>query len=315
MDFEFRHLNYCPFNEVICKDANMDGSCDHYNYQAGFCPLLDIETKESDDDCCYGDCEEDNSDCSDYNVNEIYLIDNMNGTFTDTENSLVWFSHPDKLKTATWDSAKRSVKLLSSGSFGLSDKSNKSDWRLPTITELQSLAKHFYEYSEKEDLPFVTLNEDDDDANTNFWTSESDKELSYYAFSVDICSGNVYNYGKDTPLYILPVRDMKPKTTRADETIIIAERILTTIKNTPDIPLGACNGKCKGWDVDDINQLCDTCLIALSEASDLLIHNQNFEQLLDDIYCLSNDDKEKTIHILKQMIDFETDDPPDNCTH
>lgn len=193
-------MSYCRFKGFICEDADNTGSCESSDYKTGICPRFD----DTIDDFVYPE--------GDYITEKIPpLVNNMDNTFTDTETLLTWFVSPYRLKCKTWQEAVVFVDFLSSGRFGLSDGSEPRDWRIPTIKELLSLTKHFDGKSE-EDCSLLDYN-GDDEIDTEFWTSESDTEMDYYAFSVDVVAGHTHDHGKDTPLYILPVRDFKPRIT------------------------------------------------------------------------------------------------------
>ena len=66
--------------------------------------------------------------------------DNGNGTVTDHLTDLIWLKDAGCLgKTDDWYNALSLINLLKSGSCGLSDGSDLSDWRLPNVNELMSL--------------------------------------------------------------------------------------------------------------------------------------------------------------------------------
>lgn len=67
------------------------------------------------------------------------FVDNADGTVTDRSTGLVWLADADGWGQVTWTDALAQAAALEHGRRGLSDGSQKGDWRLPNINELQSL--------------------------------------------------------------------------------------------------------------------------------------------------------------------------------
>ena len=67
------------------------------------------------------------------------MIDNNDGTITDTGSSLVWLKNVNCFGFRPWASAMSAAGSLQSGMCGLTDKSVAGQWRLPSIYELQSM--------------------------------------------------------------------------------------------------------------------------------------------------------------------------------
>jgi Protein of unknown function (DUF1566) len=67
------------------------------------------------------------------------FIDAGNGTVEDTLTGLIWLKNANCFRLMNWSQALKEVSTLASGSCGLTDGSVLGDWRLPYVTELQSL--------------------------------------------------------------------------------------------------------------------------------------------------------------------------------
>jgi hypothetical protein len=67
------------------------------------------------------------------------FTDNKNGTVTDNLTGLIWLKNANCFGPQDWPSALNDANTLASGSCGLTDKSDKGDWRLPNVRELTSL--------------------------------------------------------------------------------------------------------------------------------------------------------------------------------
>jgi quinol monooxygenase YgiN len=67
------------------------------------------------------------------------FTDNGDGTVTDHLTGLIWLKDADYFGEVTWEQALVHARNLASGSAGLSDGSQRGQWRLPNIRELFSL--------------------------------------------------------------------------------------------------------------------------------------------------------------------------------
>jgi quinol monooxygenase YgiN len=67
------------------------------------------------------------------------FIDNGNGTVTDNLTGLIWLKNANRFGEVTWEQALIIANNLASGHSGLTDGSQRGQWRLPNINELQSL--------------------------------------------------------------------------------------------------------------------------------------------------------------------------------
>ena len=67
------------------------------------------------------------------------FIDNADGTVNDMLTGLTWLKHANCFSTKTWTTALSTVNTLATGTCGLTDGSAAGDWRLPNISQLESL--------------------------------------------------------------------------------------------------------------------------------------------------------------------------------
>jgi len=67
------------------------------------------------------------------------FTDNSNGTVTDNLSGLIWLKNANCFGTQIWSAALTSATTLAGGACGLTDGSTAGQWRLPNITELESL--------------------------------------------------------------------------------------------------------------------------------------------------------------------------------
>jgi len=144
------------------------------------------------------------------------LIDNGNGTFTDTLTGLVWMKAADCIH-ATWSGALAAVGQLASGQCGLSDGSTAGQWRMPNRNEMQSLqdrgqnnhALYFNEnfVSGYSGVPNQNAIFSDMVGFQYYWTSTTDAASVSEAWTVFTCDYGVYDIDKTQVGYTLAVRD------------------------------------------------------------------------------------------------------------
>jgi hypothetical protein len=67
------------------------------------------------------------------------FTDNQNGTVTDHVTGLIWLKNAGCFNPTGWDGALTDANTLSSGECGLSDGSAAGQWRLPNLSEIESL--------------------------------------------------------------------------------------------------------------------------------------------------------------------------------
>jgi hypothetical protein len=139
------------------------------------------------------------------------FTDNTDGTVTDNLTGLIWLKNANCTDTAggiakaggglTWPDALTWSNSLASGACSLNDSSVAGDWRLPNITELESLidiarsnpalpAGH----------PFSNVQA------SYYWSSSSYADGTYYAWLVYMSGGGVYYVNKYSGYYVWPVR-------------------------------------------------------------------------------------------------------------
>lgn len=135
------------------------------------------------------------------------FIDNGDGTITDTATGLMWLKDAYCLGKKSWDGAHRQVEELNNnpGKYAyrcVDYDASYTDWSLPDISELEALVKKGggdpVAWLEKQG--FVKLQQQ------NYWTSQHNMLNLYYAWLVNMRSGERRNYPKEFEFYIWPVR-------------------------------------------------------------------------------------------------------------
>jgi hypothetical protein len=66
-------------------------------------------------------------------------VDCGNGTVTDTATGMIWLKDAGCLGALNWADANHAAARLKQGQCGLTDRSRRGDWRLPTNTEWQTM--------------------------------------------------------------------------------------------------------------------------------------------------------------------------------
>jgi len=144
------------------------------------------------------------------------MIDNGDGTITDTVTGLIWLKQADCIHD-TWTGALADVGQLANGQCGLRDGSTPGQWRMPNRREMQSLqdrgqnnhALYFNEtfvsafpsaiptqpaiFSAMPELQY-------------YWTSTTNAADTSEAWSVFSCDFGVYDIAKSATGYSLAVR-------------------------------------------------------------------------------------------------------------
>lgn len=129
------------------------------------------------------------------------FADNGNGTVTDNMTNLVWLKQSNCLGFASFSAALQKANALKSGACDLTDRSNRGDWRVPNVRELQSLQ----DYSTfAPDLPpghpFVNVQP------TLTWTSTTSTGLAAQAFFTIFGVGPTVFEDKAVSYAVWPVR-------------------------------------------------------------------------------------------------------------
>ena len=143
------------------------------------------------------------------------MIDNGNGTVTDTVTGLIWLKKADCISD-TWANAIATVNSLASGQCGLTDGSTAGSWRMPNRNEMQSLADRAQNNQAAyfdESFTSGTVGIDSQPAIfTNFvglqhyWTSTTDAAVTSNAWTVYSCDFGVYAISKSSTGYTMAVR-------------------------------------------------------------------------------------------------------------
>jgi len=127
------------------------------------------------------------------------LVDNGDGTITDTNTGLMWIQNGDTFPGVPIDIATSNVENLVHASH--------DDWRLPTVAELEQLYAEFTSNGSYNPLPFVNM--EIDNYSDWFWSSEIDETTNKpYYFQFDTGTTEIDNYSPwgSMWLYSLPVR-------------------------------------------------------------------------------------------------------------
>lgn len=131
------------------------------------------------------------------------LIDNGDGTVTDTETSLMWLQDSACIGTADWQDSFAKIKDFNDNpaSFSCDTKNNTfSDWSLPNRHELRSLIEH------STDLPALPVSHPFVNVQPDYWTSTTAAYDPALAYTIFIGTGDIQVINKETQQHIWPVR-------------------------------------------------------------------------------------------------------------
>jgi hypothetical protein len=138
------------------------------------------------------------------------FTNNNNGTITDNLTGLIWLQNANcaatlggvaKTTTLVWADALTWSNNMASGSCGLTDGSVAGDWRLPNITELESLVDlQNSSPSLPSGHPFTSV------VSGGYWSSTTRVVNPNGAWLVGFIAGNSYNGTKTFFHYVWPVR-------------------------------------------------------------------------------------------------------------
>ena len=145
------------------------------------------------------------------------MIDNGNGTVTDSVTGLTWLKQASCAQLqGTWTAALGAVNLLQSGQCGLSDGSTAGQWRMPNRKEMESLADRI----QTNEADFFNAAWTSTDSGLDslgavfanfvslqyYWTSTTQASNSANAWTVFSCDWGVYATAKSQVGYTLAVR-------------------------------------------------------------------------------------------------------------
>ncbi len=139
------------------------------------------------------------------------FTDNGNGTVTDNLTGLIWLKNANCTDTVggisktserlTWDNALTWSNTLASGACGLTDSSTAGQWRLPNVTELESLVDLEHRSPAlPSGHPFTSVQ------SNYYWSSSSYAGHAGNAWIVYMINGSVYYLTKANNYYVWPVR-------------------------------------------------------------------------------------------------------------
>ncbi len=138
------------------------------------------------------------------------FADSNNGAVTDRLTGLIWLKDAACIGRKNWNDALAAANGLASGICGLSDDSKAGDWRLPNVTELNSLVNlgrwnpsvgPMQTADTAAPLPFNGV------ANYSYWSSTTSAALATQAWTIHFLFGLVNPPFKKIPFLVWPVRD------------------------------------------------------------------------------------------------------------
>jgi len=122
------------------------------------------------------------------------FLDNGDGTVTDNMTGLMWVKSPDST-TRTWANALTYCEGL--------DSASHTDWRLPTVSELETLTN----YSQNAPATWLNGQGFSNVQSSYYWSSTTYAPGAGYAWSVVyMYNGYVNIYAKTNYNYVWPVR-------------------------------------------------------------------------------------------------------------
>ena len=134
---------------------------------------------------------------------DLRYTDNSNGTVTDNLTNLVWLKNANTFGLQTWEDALRLANSLESGAWGLTNGSIKGEWRMPSLSELESLfdRSQFHPALTAGHL-FENVQIDDD----RYWSTNHFVDDTEYAWVAELEYGISCIKLKTCPCCLLPVK-------------------------------------------------------------------------------------------------------------
>ena len=127
------------------------------------------------------------------------FTDNGDGTVTDNLTGLIWLKNANCI-SANWTGALAGTISLASGACGLTDGSTAGDWRLPSVTELESLI------DVSKSNPPIPAGHPFSLSTGFYWSSTTYAPNTGSAWGVGMSDGYVSIYSKVNTYFVWPVR-------------------------------------------------------------------------------------------------------------
>jgi len=178
------------------------------------------------------------------------LVDNGNGTISDTRTGLMWQQDGTAAGTRIWEDA-----LAYCEGLVLPVNNPYTDWHLPSTQELQSLVDYSGRYATSINETIFPATEDYD-----FWTSTTYDNYYDYVWTIHFSDGRITFLGKDAIAYVRAVRWQDNDAAAARQYTIIpigigqgivdpGSNFNTGINSSPVLILTPYTG----WHVADVN--------------------------------------------------------------
>lgn len=123
------------------------------------------------------------------------IVDNGDGTVSDRGTGLMWLQNADTISQSWWAASNTAAEALTTGGH--------TDWRLPTIEDLETLYARLSSSGTFVPAPFVNL--DVDGYSDWFWSNTDTGANDYYYFDFELGVRGVRTNSYQA-LYTLPVR-------------------------------------------------------------------------------------------------------------
>lgn len=141
------------------------------------------------------------------------FTDNGNGTVTDNRTGLIWLKNANCFGTKNWDDAMDKAPALHSGECGLTDGSNKGDWRLPTKEEWEAfIDPNYFDPALSNAAGTGKWTEGDAFNNVQsgyYWSSTTHDQFTPFASNMYMYDGRVGPTRKTNSTYVWLVRGGK----------------------------------------------------------------------------------------------------------
>ena len=127
------------------------------------------------------------------------IMDNGDGTISDRATGLMWLQDADTISQGYWSTSVATIGTLTTGGH--------TDWRMPEITELETLYSNLSSSGTFVPAPFINL--DIDGYSDWFWSNTDTGAADHYYFDFELGIRNVRTNHYQA-LYTLPVRTEGP---------------------------------------------------------------------------------------------------------